>query len=220
MRHPRPHAATLRRRSSSPDSRHKNAGRDADDDEGAADIVGPTGEEMVDAQHDGVEVPDSLVPGGDRRRLAGRWPSLIGWVALCLGAGLASGQAGSPDSAWFRTLDRPPWQPPDVVFAPVWTVLYVMMGVAAWRIWWLGRRADLGWFAAQLVANVAWTPLFFGARRLDLALADLLVLWGLVAIVTVRFLRRDRVAGVLMLPYWAWVTFAAALNLELVRRNL
>jgi tryptophan-rich sensory protein len=175
---------------------------------------------MVDAQHDGVEVPDSLVPGGDRRPLAGRWWSLIGWVALCLGAGLASGQAGSPDSAWFRALDQPPWQPPDVVFAPVWTVLYVMMGIAAWRIWWLGRREDLGWFAAQLAANVVWTPLFFAARRLDLALADLLVLWVLVAIVTVRFLRRDGVAGALMLPYWAWVTFAAALNFELVRRNL
>jgi benzodiazapine receptor len=130
---------------------------------------------------------------------------------------------------WYRSLDRPSWTPPDQVFGPVWTTLYLLMGVAGARVWlagerWTGRRDDpvlvaLAMHAIQLQLNLAWSWLFFDRRRIDLALADILALDGMVAATAVAFARVRPEAGALLLPYLAWSTFATVLNVELLRRN-
>jgi tryptophan-rich sensory protein len=103
------------------------------------------------------------------------------------------------------------------VFAPVWTTLFVLMAVAAWRVW-PARRATLLW-GAQLVLNLLWSVLFFGLRLVGAALAEILVLWAAILATTVVFWRRDGLAGALMLPYLAWVSFAIALNAAIWRLN-
>lgn len=145
---------------------------------------------------------------------------LAGWIAASLAAGALGSLVTDPDSAWFRALDKPSWNPPDAVFAPVWTALYVLMGVAAWRVW-RSRRAPgaVGLFAGHLALNAAWSLVFFAARDIALALATIVVLWAVIVLLVARFWRVDRLAGVLLLPYLAWVTFAAALNADLLRRN-
>jgi benzodiazapine receptor len=118
---------------------------------------------------------------------------------------------------WYPTLNLPSWNPPTWLFGPVWTILYVLMGVAAWRIWRLGPadaavRGALIAFGLQLLFNLCWSLLFFGAQRIDLALLEIVVLLCLVLITTLRFAALDRWAGWLLAPYLAWTTFAAILN--------
>jgi translocator protein len=130
---------------------------------------------------------------------------------------------------WYRSLDRPAWTPPDQVFGPVWTTLYLLMGIAGARVWLAderrtGRPDDpvmvaLALHAIQLQLNLAWSWLFFDRRRIDLALADILALDGMVALTAAAFARVRPEAGALLLPYLAWSTFATALNAELLRRN-
>jgi len=150
-----------------------------------------------------------------------QWLALIGWLALCFGAA-AFGVLFGP-GAWYANLRKPSWNPPNWVFGPVWTTLYVMMAVAAWRVWRLGgdggRRTALGLFLAQLALNAAWTPLFFGLRQPGLAFAEILLLWLAIGATTTTFFKRDRVAAWLMIPYLAWVSFAAVLNAVLWRLN-
>jgi translocator protein len=102
------------------------------------------------------------------------------------------------------------------VFGPVWTILYALMGIAAWRVWkdrgFSGATVPLSLFAAQLVVNAIWTPLFFGAGLLGWALVDILVLNLLLGATIVAFSRVDRPAGLLLVPYILWVLFATALN--------
>jgi len=146
---------------------------------------------------------------------------LAAWIGLCVGGGLLVGFA-FPADRWYGALTKPAWTPPGIVFAPVWTILYVMMGVAAWRIdrgAGARRRYALWLFAAQLALNLAWTPVFFGVHSPGAALAVIVVLWMTIAATVVAFLRIDRMAGWLMAPYLAWVTFAAALNLAIWRLN-
>jgi tryptophan-rich sensory protein len=125
--------------------------------------------------------------------------------------------------AWYAGLNKPSWNPPNWVFAPVWSALYTLMGVAAWLVWRRGgfsvRRLPLMLFLAQLALNAAWTPLFFGLHHLGLAFAEILLLWGVLAATAVVFFRVDRPAGTMLLPYLAWVSFAAMLNLALWRLN-
>ncbi len=141
------------------------------------------------------------------------------------GSVLASslGAFSSPGS-WYATLEKPPWTPPGWLFGPVWTALYVAMAVAAFLVWrergsFGAARKELSLYAVQLALNAAWTPLFFGARRPDLALVDIGLLWLALAALLPLFLRVRRAAGLLLVPYLAWVTFAAALNLSIVLRN-
>jgi benzodiazapine receptor len=151
---------------------------------------------------------------------AGNVWALAGWIGVSLAAGAIGSLVTDPDSAWFRALDKPSWNPPDAVFAPVWTALYVLMGVAAWRAWRVRRApAAVRLFLWHLVLNAAWSLIFFGARNIVLALATIVVLWVVIVILVSRFWRVDRMAGGLLLPYLAWVTFATALNAELLRRN-
>lgn len=127
----------------------------------------------------------------------------------------ALGSLTLPD-AWYASLRKPSWNPPGWVFGPVWTLLYTLMAVAAWRVWrrggWAAQRGPLVAYGIQLVLNAAWTPLFFGAHAIGWALVDILAL-GLAVGFTMRaFLRVDHAAGLLLLPYLAWVAFATVLN--------
>ncbi len=147
---------------------------------------------------------------------------LMGLIILTLLVG-ASGtpftEAAIP--TWYAGLVKPDFNPPNWLFAPVWTTLYVLMAVAAWRVWKItGIRspAMIAWFV-QLALNAIWTPLFFGAHLLLPALIELGLMWAAIAVTLVLFWRKDRIAGLLMLPYLAWVSFAFALNLEIWRLN-
>jgi translocator protein len=149
-----------------------------------------------------------------------RWLGLVVWVMLSLAAG-AFGSRFEP-GAWYAALEKPAWTPPSSVFGPVWTVLYVLMGVAAWLVW--ERRGDaargaLTLFVVQLLFNAAWSWLFFGLQSPGMALMGIIVLWVLIAATALVFWRARAVAGTLLLPYLAWVTFATALNFEIWRLN-
>ena len=146
---------------------------------------------------------------------------LIGWVLLCftpalLGARFMPGE-------WYAALDKPPWNPPGWIFGPVWSALYTMMAVAAWLVWKRGgfavQRRPLGWFLAQLMLNAAWTPLFFGLHRPDLAFAEILLLWLAIGATIAAFWRVHRGAAWLLVPYLVWVSFAAVLNGTLWKLN-
>jgi translocator protein len=148
------------------------------------------------------------------------WHALAAWVALSFVP--AAVGAPFPAPAWYRRLRKPPWSPPSWVFGPVWTLLYALMGVAAWLVASgsrAGRAPALAAFGAQLALNAAWTPIFFGLRRPGLALAEIVATLAAVAMTTALFLRQRTLAGLLLLPYLAWTAFATLLNAEIWRRN-
>lgn len=145
---------------------------------------------------------------------------LVSFLALCLAvSGIGGAITATSVGTWYQALEKPPFNPPDWVFAPVWTTLYVMMAIAGWRVWRrVGietRKTALIVFAVQLGLNLAWSLLFFGSQRIGLALAEIIVL--LVAIIanTTMFWRIDRLAGVLFVPYVLWVAYATVLNAAL-----
>lgn len=150
------------------------------------------------------------------------WLALGGWLAACYLAAAVGSAAGS-GGAWYASLEKPAFNPPGWVFGPVWTVLYGMMAVAAWLVWRRrgvrGRWAVLGLFLVHLALNAAWSWLFFGIRRPDLAFAEILVLWTSILALVLLFWRVRPLAGALLLPYLAWVSFAAVLNHALWRMN-
>ena len=157
--------------------------------------------------------------------------------------GVAAFAAQFAPGAWYADLEKPSWNPPAWVFAPVWTVLYALMAVAGWLVWRSGARAGvgergrpgrapdrgaaaggarrlaLGAFALQLALNGAWSWLFFGLHLPGVALAEIVVLWCAIVATAVLFWRVRPVAGALLVPYVAWVGFAAALNFALWRLN-
>jgi len=146
---------------------------------------------------------------------------LVGWLAVSFGAGWI-GSRFRPD-AWYESLAKPAWNPPNAIFGPVWSVLYALMGVAAWLVW---RRAGfkeasaaLVLFVVQLALNALWSYLFFGLHRVDLAFFEILVLWALILIVGILLWREVWLSGALMLPYLVWVGFASVLNFALWRLN-
>ena len=146
---------------------------------------------------------------------------LIGWLALSFAAAFF-GSRFMPGE-WYAGLTKPSWNPPDYLFGPVWSVLYAMIGVSAWLVWrkagFSGSGLALGIFAIHLVFNALWSYLFFGLHRPDLALLDIVVLWFAIVLVAVLFWRVHRLAGAMMLPYLAWVTFASVLNYTLWSLN-
>jgi tryptophan-rich sensory protein len=125
--------------------------------------------------------------------------------------------------SWYRRLEKPPFNPPNSVFPPVWTALYALIALSGWRVWrrprGRKRSAALALWGGQLIANSAWTKLFFGERRPKAALADIVALLTTIGSYTAIVRDIDRPAAVMMLPYGAWVTFATILNEEIVRRN-
>ena len=150
------------------------------------------------------------------------WLALTGFIGSALAAG-AIGAAATFENvrSWFPTLAKPSWNPPSWLFAPVWTTLYLLMGLAIWRAWRTGAAARplvRGYFA-QLALNALWSVLFFGLKSPGWALLDIAALWLLLAWLQAGLWRADRVAGALWVPYLLWVSFAAALNLAIVRLN-
>lgn len=154
-------------------------------------------------------------------RASTAWPSLVVLLVVTWCAALLGMQF--PPDEWYRSLQRPSFAPPDAVFGPVWSVLYTLMAIAAWLVWRRRGEARVGTamtaYGVQLVLNAAWSPLFFGAHWIGVALIDLVLLWGAVLATTVLFWKQSRTAAALMLPYLAWVSFAAALNFEFWRLN-
>ena len=149
---------------------------------------------------------------------------LVFWCGICLGIGGLGAWATTPEiPGWYRTLVKPSWNPPDWVFGPVWTTLYVMMGGAAWLIWNRGgvrqQRRALGLFAVQLALNAAWSWIFFNRHWLGWAAVEIVCLWIAIAVTTWAFFHRSRAAGWLMMPYLAWVSFAVALNIAIWQLN-
>jgi translocator protein len=148
---------------------------------------------------------------------------LAGWLAASFAAGALGGFASINAAGFYGQLVQPRWAPPAWLFGPVWSVLFVMMAVAAWLVWrrhgFAGAGRALQLFVAQLVANALWTWLFFAWRLGALAMAEITVLWLLIAATFVAFWPLHRLAALLLLPYLAWVSFAAALNLALWQLN-
>ena len=146
-----------------------------------------------------------------------------GSVAGAAAAGAAFNPSGGATADWYRKLEKSPLNPPDAVFGPVWTVLYGLIGLAGFRIWRTdrgpGRTRALRLWGLQLVLNAAWSPLFFGAKRPAVALADLGGLLVANAALLAEARKLDRTSSGLLVPYLAWCAFAAYLNAEVVRRN-
>lgn len=153
----------------------------------------------------------------------------VGKLGICLAApvlvGALSGLATSRGlESWYPSLTKPSFNPPDWVFGPVWTALYLMMGLAAWLIWRggldrPGARVALAAFGLQLALNGLWSVLFFGMRAPGPAFAEILVLWLAIGATVWLFARVSAPAAAWMLPYWAWVSFASVLNFALWRLN-
>lgn len=160
---------------------------------------------------------------GPERRHLGRGRDLLGlgvFVALCAAVSVIGGAVTATSvNTWYQALEKPAFNPPDWVFPVVWTALYIMIAIAGWRVW---RRAPLdvtrlalAVFALQLGLNLGWSFLFFGAQRIGLALAEIVVLFHTIAANIALFWRIDRWAGALLLPYLAWVAYATVLNAAL-----
>jgi tryptophan-rich sensory protein len=134
------------------------------------------------------------------------------FLALVLGGGLTIGIVTSP-GVWYAALSEPPFSPPNWVFAPVWTALYIMIAIAGWRVWRQGvNNAPTTLWWVQLALNFAWSPIFFSAHRIDIALGVIvLLLISIIGFVMITW-RQDKIASLLFLPYAAWVAFATVLN--------
>lgn len=126
-------------------------------------------------------------------------------------------------SNWYATLQKPSWNPPNWVFAPVWAFLYIVMAVAAWLVWRLGegekKNLALSLFAAQLLLNLAWPGLFFGLHNPFVALIDLIALWIFILAAMISFAKISRGAAFLFFFYFAWVSYALSLNAAIVFLN-
>lgn len=159
----------------------------------------------------------------DGRRLPPR-AALILFVVPCLLVMVIGGMVTAPAVAsWYPMLAKPAWTPPDWLFGPVWGVLYLTMGIAAWLVWrrcgWSGARGALTLFWVQLALNALWSPLFFGLRSPLLGMIDIAALLAVLVVTTIAFWRARRLAGLLFLPYLAWVGYAAALNATIWAMN-
>ena len=143
---------------------------------------------------------------------------LIGTLVV----GLTASVFTEPNIAgWYAALTKPSFNPPNWIFAPVWTALYVAMAVAAWRVWRVAgvMSVTLTLYFLQLTLNFAWSLIFFAQHLIEIALLDIIALWIAILATSIAFFRIDRVAGLLMLPYLAWVSFASALNYEIWQLN-
>ena len=142
--------------------------------------------------------------------------TIAAFLAIVLGAGLAIGSVTRPDG-WYAALAKPPFNPPNWVFAPVWTLLYVMIAVAGARTYERVRGFSL--WVAQMALNFAWTPAFFVLHRPSLALAIIAALLAVILAFIKMKWPQDRVSAGLFVPYAAWVAFAALLNASIVALN-
>ena len=150
--------------------------------------------------------------------------SLLALLVSLLLVGLTAmiGARFRPDG-WYRELRKPTWTPPDIAFPIAWGILYVLMAIAAWRIYMadesVWRTASLAAYTLQLLVNAAWSWLFFGRKQIVAALADIVMLLALITIAIALFFQVNTLAAWLMVPYWLWVGLALALNANIVRLN-
>jgi len=148
---------------------------------------------------------------------------LIGWLAISFMASAIEAVASLQADSFYTKLIRPDWAPPPYIFGPVWTVLYALMGIAAWLVWraegFRAARVALTLFLLQLIPNAAWTWLFFARQQGGLAFWDILLLWVLIVATMVAFWRIRPLAGVLLVPYLLWVSFASVLNYAMWQLN-
>lgn len=157
---------------------------------------------------------------GRGRDIAG----LVAFLAVCFAvSGLGGAVTATSVGSWYRTLAKPPFNPPDWVFAPVWTTLFIAIAVSGWLVW---RRRGLGGarlafvaYALQLALNLGWSVLFFGLRSPGAALIEIVPLIAAIVATGVLFARIDRVAGLLFVPYALWSAFAALLTAAIWRLN-
>ena len=155
-----------------------------------------------------------------------QWAALAGFAAITTATAVGGALVGPSRPStmrWYRSLEKPPFQPPASLFGPVWTGLYATIAYSGWRVWRAPSSPDrtraLALWGVQMAANAAWTPLFFGARKTKLALADLAAQLAATAGYTATAARVDGPAAATMAPYLGWTSFAGALNTEIVRRN-
>lgn len=163
--------------------------------------------------------------GQSTRQLFMQGVALFIFLLICfVVGGFGSVFTLSSLSTWYAALHKPAWNPPDWVFAPVWNMLFLMMGVAGWIVWKERQkrpvRQALFLFAIQLALNLCWSIIFFGLRNPGLAFLEILLLWTAILLTMMKFWRIQHVAGFLFLPYLLWVTFAISLNLFLWRLNV
>lgn len=149
---------------------------------------------------------------------------LVFFLTVCLGVSAVGGWITQTSvNDWYQTLAKPPMNPPDWVFAPTWITLYVMMAVAGWRVWLRSanniRRMAMVAFAVQLMLNLIWSFIFFGAQSPGFAAIEIVLLWISILITLLMFWRIDGFAGWLMSPYIVWVSFAIYLNISIVLLN-
>ena len=167
--------------------------------------------------------PNQTVVGFTRNDIL----SLLGWIGLVMVVMLLGGLATfSSVETWYQTLNKPSFNPPNWIFGPVWTALYLMMGIAAWLV---GRCAKEGervqvrsftvMFLVQLALNLGWSFVFFGLRSPGWGLLEICLLWIAIAVTLVMAWRLQRVAAALLLPYLAWTSFATVLNAAIFRLN-
>ena len=153
--------------------------------------------------------------------------SLLGLVVLlvvCFAAAGIGGAVTTPKiGTWYATLAKPSWNPPAWIFGPVWSALYFCMAVAAWLVWrqggFSGAKVPLTLFAVQLALNVLWSCIFFGLEKPGLAFGEVLLFWAAIAATMIVFWQRSMIAGILFVPYLAWVSFASFLNFTIWRLN-
>ena len=150
--------------------------------------------------------------------------ALIGWLALCFAVGIVASIFAAPAiPTWYAALHKPPLNPPNQAFGPIWTVLYTLMAVSAWIVWKTRpsscRRRGLHLFCIQLGLNFLWPWIFFGTHQMLTALFDLAALWAAILITILTFRKMSTTAAWLLVPYLAWVTFAGYLNFAIWRLN-
>jgi translocator protein len=152
------------------------------------------------------------------------WLGLVAWLAICFAAAAIGSAVTAPNiDNWYAQLAKPAWNPPNWVFGPVWTILYILMAVAAWLVWkrhgLAGARTALAVFIIQLVLNAAWSWIFFGLHRPGVAFFEVLGLAAAILATMILFFRRSVLAGVLLVPYFLWVSFASVLNFAIWKLN-
>lgn len=148
----------------------------------------------------------------------------LGFLGFCAAVTVvASAGAFFRPGEWYRELKKPAWCPPNWLFGPAWTVLYLTIAIAGWLLWINFGFAKAPWafvlYFLQLLLNMLWSPLFFGLKRPDIAMAELALLWITIAMTIVAFWSLNERAAFLLVPYFAWVTYAGALNFALWRLN-
>jgi tryptophan-rich sensory protein len=152
------------------------------------------------------------------------WIGLVVLLVVCFAAAGIGGAVTTPKIAtWYTTLAKPSCNPPNWIFGPVWSALYFCMTISAWSVWrqggFSGTTLPLTLFGIQLALNVLWSCIFFGLEQPGFAFVEVLLLWLAIAATMIAFWQRSSIAGILFVPYLAWVSFASVLNFLIWRLN-